>query len=86
MRFLLPEAFLKSPFLEAFLDILPILPFLIAVVVFAVQARTGSALRGPGIGSLYLPRKFREAIAFIRSIQNGQLLKEQSEEPHSQME
>jgi hypothetical protein len=73
MRFLLPEAFLQSPFLEAFLDILPIIPFLIAVVAFAVQARTGFALRGPGIGPLYLPRKFQEVIAFIRSIQNGQL-------------
>ena len=79
MRYLLPEAFLQSPFLEAFLDILPIIPFLIAVVVFAVQARTGFALRGSGIGPLYLPRKFQEVIAFIRSIQNGQLLKRTEE-------
>ena len=79
MRYLLPEAFLQSPFLEAFLDILPIIPFLIAVVAFAVQARTGFALRGPGIGPIYLPRKFQEAIAFIRSIQNGQLLKRTEE-------
>jgi hypothetical protein len=70
MRFLLTDAFLQSPFLEAFLDIMPIIPFLIAVVAFAVQARTGFALRGPGIGPLYLPRRFREAIAFIRSTQN----------------
>jgi D-inositol-3-phosphate glycosyltransferase len=75
LRFLFPEAFLQSPFLEAFLDILPIIPFLIAVVIFALQARTGFALRGPGIDSLYLPGKFREAITFIRNIQNGQLLK-----------
>ena len=73
MRFLFPEAFLQSPVLEVFLDVMPMLPFLIAVIAFAVQARTGFTLRGPGIGALYLPRKFREAIAFIRNIQNGQL-------------
>ena len=83
MRFLLTDAFLQSPFLESFVDVMPIIPFLIAVVAFAIQARTGFALRGPGIGPLYLPRQFREAIAFIRSIQNGQLLREQSEEHHS---
>lgn len=81
LRFLFPEAFLQSPFLEAFLDILPIIPFLIALVIFALQARTGFALRGPGIDSLYLPGKFREAIALIRSIQNGQFLKKKIKEP-----
>jgi len=79
MRSLLPEAFLQSPFLAAFLDILPIIPFLIAMVVFAVQARTGFALRGPGIDPLYLPCRFQEVIAFIRSVQNGQLLKRTDE-------
>jgi hypothetical protein len=74
MRFLLTEAFLQSPFLEALLDVLPIIPLLIAVVVFAVQARVGFGLRGPGIGPLYLPRKFQEAIAFIRSVQDGAAL------------
>jgi hypothetical protein len=83
MRYLLPEAFLQSPFLEAFLDILPIIPFLIAAVAFAVQARTGFALRGPGIHPLYLPRRFQEVITFIRSVQNGQLLKRTDEEESS---
>lgn len=73
MRFLFPETFLQSPVLEVFLDFMPMLPFLIAVIAFTVQARTGFTLRGPGIDALYLPRKFREAIAFIRNIQNGQL-------------
>jgi glycosyltransferase involved in cell wall biosynthesis len=80
MRYLLPETFLQSPFLEALLDVLPIIPFLVAVVAFAVQARTGFALRGPGIGPLYLPRRFQEAIAFIRGVQDGQLLKRTDEE------
>ena len=79
MRFLFPETFLQSPILEAFMDVMPMLPFLIAVIAFTVQARTGFTLRGPGIDALYLPRKFREAIAFIRSIQNGQLLKRTEE-------
>jgi glycosyltransferase involved in cell wall biosynthesis len=73
VRLLFPEAFLQSPVLEAFFDIMPILPFVVALIVFAVQARTGFTLRGPGIDALYLPRKFRETIAFIRNIQNGQL-------------
>jgi len=54
---------------------LPILPVAVAAVVFAMQARTGFTLRGPGIDALYIPRKFREAIAFIRTIQDGGLKK-----------
>jgi glycosyltransferase involved in cell wall biosynthesis len=73
--FLFPRAFLQSPVLATFLDLLPILPLLIAVVAFAIQARTGFSLRGPGIDTLYLPSKFREAIAFIRSVQDGQFLR-----------
>jgi len=69
-NFLFPAAFLQSPVLQAFVDIMPALPFLLAAVVFAAQARTGFTLRGPGIDALYLPRKFREVIAFIRSIQD----------------
>jgi D-inositol-3-phosphate glycosyltransferase len=79
VSYLLPEAFLQSAFLAAFLEVLPIIPFLIALVAFAVQARTGFALRGPGIPPLYLPRSFQEVIAFIRSVQNGQLLKRTDE-------
>jgi glycosyltransferase involved in cell wall biosynthesis len=79
VRYVLPEAFLQSRFLEAFLDLLPIIPFLIALVAFAIQARTGFALRGPGIHPLYLPRRFQEVITFIRSVQNGQLLKNTDE-------
>jgi hypothetical protein len=84
VRFLFPEAFLQSPVLGAFLDVMPILPFIIAVIVFAIQARTGFTLRGLGIDALYLPNKFREVISFIRSIQNGQLWKERRKEHHLQ--
>ena len=86
LRSLLTDAVLRSPFFEAFLDILPIIPFLIAVIAFALQARSGFSLRGHGIGSLYLPRKFQEVIAIIRNVQNGQLLEERRKEYHSQIE
>jgi hypothetical protein len=84
VRFLFPEAFLQSPVLEVFLDFMPMLPFLIAVIAFTVQARTGFTLRGPGIDALYLPRKFREAIAFIRNIQNGRLEEKKYDRPQTE--
>ncbi len=71
VRSIFPQAFLQWSFLGAFINFLSLLPFAIAVVFFAVQARTGYTLRGSGLAALYLPRKFREAIAFIRSKQNG---------------
>jgi hypothetical protein len=71
VRPIFPQAFLQSPNLGAFVSFLQLLPFLITVVIFAVQARTGYTLRGPGIEALYLPRKFRDTIAFIRSRQDG---------------
>lgn len=70
-QLIFPQEFLQSPILGAFLDFLPLLPFLVAVVVFAFQARTGFMLRGLGIDALYLPRKFRETIAFIRNMQKS---------------
>jgi glycosyltransferase involved in cell wall biosynthesis len=77
------EELVRYLFPEVFLDILPTIPFLIAVIAFAAQARTGFALRGPGIPPLYLPRRFQEVITFIRSVQNGQLLKRTDEETSS---
>jgi D-inositol-3-phosphate glycosyltransferase len=71
----LPQAFLQSPILETLIDISPILPLIVALAVFGIQARTGFTLQGPGIKALYLPRKFRETIAFIRSIQDNELSK-----------
>jgi glycosyltransferase involved in cell wall biosynthesis len=82
-RLLLTDAFLQSQVVETFLDIAPIIPFIIALTAFVLQARTGFALRGPGIEPFYLPHKFYETIAFIRSVQNGQLFKKR--ELHSQV-
>ncbi len=66
-----------APVLEAlavvnFFDILAFLPFIASVFIFLFQARVGFTLRGPGINPLYLPPKFREAVAFIRRVQDGQ--------------
>ncbi len=71
VRFILPQVFLQSPLLGTVINFLSLLPFLISVVIFAVQARTGFTLRGPGIEALYLPRRFLDAIALIRSVYDG---------------
>jgi D-inositol-3-phosphate glycosyltransferase len=75
---------LLTPILEfsalaTFFDILPILPFVVSVLIFVFQARVGYTLRGPGINALYLPGKFRGAIAFIRRIQDGDVTGKEEE-------
>jgi hypothetical protein len=71
VRFFLPNSFLQSPALAAFIDILPLIPLTLAIIVFAYQAKTAYTLRGPGVDALYLPSKFKQAIAFIRNAQDG---------------
>ncbi|MBE3115868.1 glycosyltransferase [Candidatus Bathyarchaeota archaeon] len=61
----------ESPALATFFDELSIFPFVASVIVFIRQARVGFTLRGPGIKAVYLPGKFRNAISFIRKMQNG---------------
>jgi glycosyltransferase involved in cell wall biosynthesis len=78
VRSIFPQSFLQSRFLGAFVSFLQLLPFLIAVAIFAIQARTGYNLHGPGIEAIYLPREFREAIAFVRNMQNGGLYARES--------
>jgi len=75
---------LEAPALATFFDILPILPLIASVFVFIYQARVGFTLRGPGINALYIPRKFREAVAFIRRIQDGQEV-EKEETDHAEL-
>lgn len=48
------------------------IPCLLGLTSFALQARTGFNLQASGIKPLYLPRGFREAIAFIRNVQDKQ--------------
>ena len=73
----------QSPAVAAFISLLPAIPITIALIVFTLQARTGFTLRGPGLYPVYLPRKFREAIAFIRSAQNGYADKNKSQSGES---
>jgi hypothetical protein len=44
---------------------------LIALLIFLIRARTGFALHGATSNPIYLPRSFREAIDYIRSMQIG---------------
>ncbi|MDD4877096.1 MAG: glycosyltransferase family 4 protein [Dehalococcoidales bacterium] len=60
-------------FLPAFLSsniflqiILPLIPFVISLVLFLIGMRSGFKLYCEGIKPIYLPRRFREAIGFIR--------------------
>lgn len=75
----LTDAFLQSSVKDVVLSIIPVIPFLIAVMIFAIQARAGFTLRGPGISPLYLPHKFKEVIAFVRGVQDQQLTKDKRE-------
>jgi hypothetical protein len=70
---------LEAPALAPFFDALPILPLILSAFVFIFQARVGFTLRGLGINALYLPRKFRGAVAFIRRIQDGQIVEKEEE-------
>jgi len=52
--------------------LIALIPCLISIVAFALQARTGFNLQASGIKLAYLPHGFREAIAFIRNVQDKQ--------------
>jgi hypothetical protein len=45
------------------------IPLLIGLASFALQARTGFNLFGPGTRSVYLPNGLREVITYIRNVQ-----------------
>ena len=72
---------LESSALAPFFNVLPVLPLIASVVVFIFEARVGFTLRGLGISALYLPGRFREAVAFIRRIQDGQEIKREETNP-----
>lgn len=62
--------FIQPIFLNIFLALFALAPFLVAATVFSVEARTGFMLRGPGKETIYLPGHFREVITFIRNMQD----------------
>jgi len=47
-----------------------LIPLFTATAMFALEARTGFTLRGPGKEAIYLPGQFGEVIAFVRKIQD----------------
>ena len=61
---------LASP--QILMMLVALIPFLLGLTVFALQARTGFNLQALGIKPVYLPRGFREAIAFVRNVQDKQ--------------
>jgi hypothetical protein len=86
VRLFLPNSFLQSPALATFIDILPLIPLTLAIIAFTYQARTGFTLRGPGIDPLYLPSRFKDAIAFIRNVQDGKTAKKGKPDKNSKPE
>jgi D-inositol-3-phosphate glycosyltransferase len=83
VRLFVPNTFLQSPVLAAFVDILPLIPLTLAIIAFVIQARTSFTLRGPGIDAIHLPSRFREAISFIRNIQDGLFERKETEKRES---
>ena len=70
---------LESSALAPYFAVLPIFLLVASVIVFSFQARVGFTLRVPGIYALYLPGRFRDAVAFIRRIQDGHVLEKEEE-------
>jgi len=70
LRLLLPNVSLQLNVPNMLLESLPLLPISIALVIFAIQFRTGFTLHCADMKTIYLPRAFQEAISYIRSIQD----------------
>jgi len=70
LDFLAKISGLGQPQFQVFLTSITMAPILIAAVMFALEARTGFTLRGPGKETIYLPGQFREVITFIRNMQD----------------
>lgn len=58
--------------IQTLMILIGLIPCLAGIATFALQARTGFNLHGSGIKLAYLPHGFREAIAFIRNVQDKQ--------------
>jgi len=57
---------------QTLMVVFALVPFLISLGVFALQARIGFNLYGLGIKPVYLPHRFNEVVTFIRKIQDKQ--------------
>jgi D-inositol-3-phosphate glycosyltransferase len=65
------SGFMQPSLFNILLALITLAPLLTAVTVFAVEARIGFMLRGPGKETIYLPGKFAEVITFIRNMQDA---------------
>lgn len=57
---------------QAVMVLFDLVPCLVGLGVFVLQARKGFNLQGSGTKPVYLPHGFREVIAFIRNVQDKQ--------------
>lgn len=70
LQFLSTSLGIQSSLFNILLALVTLGPLLVAVAVFAIDARIGFMLRGPGKETIYLPGKFAEVITFIRNMQD----------------
>ena len=72
-------ALTQNPFFEAFLVTVPIVPLLLALSLFKIQAKNVFILQGLGRTEIQIPQKLQEAVLFIRKIQQTQFNPQNSE-------
>ena len=65
----------QNPTLGTFLVAATAVPFLMAVLLFQLNIKTGFLLRGPGTIQAYIPHTFREVVTFINTMQRQHPLK-----------
>ena len=65
----------QNPTLGTFLVAATAVPFLMAVLLFQLNIKTGFLLRGPGTIQAYIPHIFREVVTFINTMQRQHPLK-----------
>lgn len=56
--------------LQVLIFLVAVIPCLLGLTAFVLQARNGFSLHASGIKPMYLPRGFRDAIAFVRNVQD----------------
>ncbi|MBI2126692.1 MAG: glycosyltransferase [Thaumarchaeota archaeon] len=49
---------------------IPMVPISVGLLFFILRARSGFALHGTSVRPVYLPRAFKQAVAYIRSVQD----------------
>lgn len=60
----------QSEIPNTFLDLIPMIPISVGLLLFILRARAGFALHGTSVRPVYLPHPFKQAVAYIRDIQD----------------